>query len=264
MERIGLKTIQNRLLKIADVFDRICSRHDIPYYMVGGTMLGAIRHKGFIPWDDDMDFGVPLKHYHRLINILEEELPEGMRCCTFENCEAVFYSFFKIEDTRTCIDDPRVNLPIDKKLGVNIDVFPLTECNKYSKETERARKMQRLQTLLFVDSTEGGKMKSLVKKTLRTITPFGKEYLPQKMLSEISKTKPGQDIANVFGRWGIKESVDKEWYGNGVRYDFENLKLCGLKEYDKYLTQMYGEYMQLPPESQQVAHVNNVYIKEII
>lgn len=93
-------------------------------------------------------------------------------------------------------------------------------------------------------------------------TPFKKQYIPKKMLSILSGIKDGSDIANVFGRWGIKESVDKEWYGNDVRYDFENLRLCGFKEYDKYLTQMYGDYMQLPPNSQQVAHVENIYLRK--
>lgn len=261
MKAIGIEDIHQRILKIAEVFDRICSKHGIPYYMLGGSMLGAIRHKGFIPWDDDMDFGVPYEYYNKLTNILENELPEGMRCCTFENCEAVVYPFIKIEDIETCIDDPRINLPIEEKLGVNIDVFPLAACEKYSKDAARARKLLRLQTLLFVDSIDGGKMKTLIKRVLHNISPFGKQYLPKKMLSLLSEMKNGNDIANVFGRWGIKESVDKEWYGDDIRYDFENLKLCGLKEYDKYLTQMYGDYMQLPPENQRVAHVDNVYLR---
>ena len=261
MIRIDIKEVHRRILNIAEIFDKICSKYDIPYYMLGGTMLGAIRHKGFIPWDDDMDFGVPFEHYNRLINILEEELPQGMRCCTFENCQAVVYPFMKIEDTETCIDDPRINLPIEEKLGINIDIFPLVACEKYGKDAARARKLLRLQTLLFVDSVDGSKMKTLIKRVLHNVSPFGKQYLPKKMLSLLSVMKDGSDIANIFGRWGIKESVDKKWYGTNVRYDFENLKLCGFKEYKKYLTQMYGDYMQLPPDNQQVAHVDNVYLR---
>lgn len=261
MKAIGIEEIHKRILKIAEVFDRICSEHGIPYFMLGGSMLGAIRHKGFIPWDDDMDFGVPYEHYNRLIIFLDKELPNGMRCRTFENCKAVVYPFLKIEDTMTCIDDPRLNIPLDEKLGINIDVFPLFKCDKDSKNAAYARKLLRLQTLLFVDSINEGKKKTLFKKILRKTAPFGKRYLPNKMLSMLSEMKEGDNIANVFGRWGMKESVDKEWYGDNVRYDFENLKLRGLKEYDKYLTQMYGDYMQLPPESQRVAHVDNVYLR---
>ena len=63
MEKIGIKEIQQHLLGIAKEFDRICTKHNIPYFMLYGTMLGAVRHKGFIPWDDDMDFGVPIEYY---------------------------------------------------------------------------------------------------------------------------------------------------------------------------------------------------------
>ena len=107
MTRIDIEEVHHRILNIAEAFDKICAEHDIPYYMLGGTMLGAIRHKGFIPWDDDMDFGVPYEHYNRLISILEKELPRGMRCCTFENSKAVVYPFMKIEDTETCIEQER-------------------------------------------------------------------------------------------------------------------------------------------------------------
>jgi lipopolysaccharide cholinephosphotransferase len=261
MKRINLEEQHQRILHIAEVFDRICTEHGIPYYMLGGTMLGAIRHKGFIPWDDDMDFGVPFEYFQKLTGILETNLPEGMRCCTYSNCKAVVYPFMKIEDTETCIDDPRIVLPVEEKLGINVDVFPLAACDKNSKDAAHARKLLRLQTLLFVDSPDKGIIKTIIKMTLRLITSFKKQYLPMKMLSILSSMKTGSDIYNVFGRWGIKESVDKNWYGTNVRYDFEHLKLCGFKDYDKYLTQMYGDYMQLPPEEQRIAHVDNIYLR---
>ena len=182
MTRIDIEEVHQRILNIAEAFDKICTKYDIPYYMLGGSMLGAIRHKGFIPWDDDMDFGVPIEYYYKLIDILEKELPEGMRCCTFENCEAIIYPFIKIEDTRTCVDDPRINLPINKKLGINVDVFPLADCDRFSKETLRARKASRFQTLIFANSTEGGRIRILIKRMLRMLAPFGKQYLPKKAL----------------------------------------------------------------------------------
>lgn len=261
MTIIGIEEIHRRILDIAECFDSICSKHGIPYYMLGGTMLGAIRHKGFIPWDDDMDFGVPYQYYNELIGILEKELPQGMRCCTYENRKAVVYPFLKIEDTNTVIDDPRINLPINEKLGINIDVFPLATCDKNCKYATYARKLLRLQTLLFVESAEGNKVKKMIKHTLHFLTPFGKEYLPKKMLKLFRNMKSGSDIANIFGRWGIKESVDRSWYGENERYKFENLTLQGFVEYDKYLSQMYGDYMKLPSKDQQTAHVENVFLR---
>ena len=75
MKKMTLDEIHLTLLDIAKEFDRICVKHNIPYYMIGGTMLGAVRHKGFIPWDDDMDFGVPVEYYEELQRILDKELP---------------------------------------------------------------------------------------------------------------------------------------------------------------------------------------------
>ena len=74
MEKLGIEDVHKYVLAIAKEFDRICTEHHIPYYMVDGTMLGAVRHQGFIPWDDDMDFGVPIEYYKGPEEILENEL----------------------------------------------------------------------------------------------------------------------------------------------------------------------------------------------
>lgn len=140
MERIGIEEVHNRVLAIAKEFDRICTFHGIPYYMIGGTMLGAIRHKGFIPWDDDMDFGVPIEHYQELIDILEKELAYPYRCCTYKNHPAVLFNYFKIEDLSTCIDDVAIDLPLHQKLGLNIDIFPLNTCTIGGKAEKTVRK----------------------------------------------------------------------------------------------------------------------------
>ena len=73
-----IKELQSILLDIAKEFHRICTMYEIPYYMVGGTQLGAVRHKGFIPWDDDMDFGVPRVYFEKLKVLLEESLPDKL------------------------------------------------------------------------------------------------------------------------------------------------------------------------------------------
>ena len=96
MKQISLKESQSILLEMAKVVRDIASQHGIPLFMVGGTMLGAIRHKGFIPWDDDMDFGVTYDHYFELINLLKAELPERYRCLYYEDNSPVKSFFFKV------------------------------------------------------------------------------------------------------------------------------------------------------------------------
>ena len=91
MKKLNIEECHARLLKIAEIFDIICKDNGIPYYMLGGTMLGAIRHKGFIPWDDDMDFGVPRKYYKDLIDIFDKKLPNPYKYHTYNNSDAVIY-----------------------------------------------------------------------------------------------------------------------------------------------------------------------------
>ena len=110
MQQISTKETQAILLEMAKVLHEIANQHGIPLFMVGGTMLGAIRHKDFIPWDDDMDFGVFYQDYPRLISILNKELPDGMRCLTYDISETYQLPWIKIENTTTKVIDKALNV----------------------------------------------------------------------------------------------------------------------------------------------------------
>ena len=262
MRKIDINESHTLLLSIAKVFDKICTEHDIPYYMLGGTMLGAIRHKGFIPWDDDMDFGVPRPFYNKLIEVLEKELPYPYKCCTFINCDAVKTPFLKIADTRTFIDDPRVKLPIEKQIGLNVDIFPLDYCDIKDPSIKKIYRLRRIFQLIYIDSTKNNWFKSSVKFMLRLLIPVEYKKVLRKINQFAESLNKGEYLANVFGRWKSKEIIPISWYGIGTRYKYEDITLCGLYEYDKYLNQMYGDYMKLPPIDKRDPHANNVYINE--
>jgi len=128
MRAITIDECHHLLLSLASAFDEICRRHQIPYYMIGGTMLGAFRHQGFIPWDDDMDFGVERRYIPQLLQALSDELPSHLKLRTVHNSEHIFSNFFKIEDTRTEIIDHWHDSQMG--LGLTIDVFPLDHGRK--------------------------------------------------------------------------------------------------------------------------------------
>lgn len=257
----NISEIHERLLGIADAFVQICERHHIPYFMLGGTMLGAVRHKNFIPWDDDMDFGVPYSHYKQLILFLQEELPSPYRCLNFDNEASIMFPFIKIEDHSTILDDPRITLPLMEKPGLNIDIFPLLSSKRRSFRLCKIKTLERIQRIIFVNSTSNNPLKHAIKKLLKKSVPFDKNYLLRRIEHEEEKMTEGDFLGNILGRWGWKEVVPRSYYGDGPEYVFAHLHLRGLKEYDKYLTSLYGDYMKLPPAAEQTPHVDTIYLR---
>lgn len=256
----SIEEIQSILLNIAKAFQGVCDEHNIPFYMIGGTMLGAVRHKGFIPWDDDMDFGIPRPYYQKAIDLLEKELPYPYRCCTFKNNPAVRFCFFKVDDYSTLLEDPRVPLPKDMHLGVNIDIFPLDYCETGDKIVKKVMFLRKLNRVLYVNSPEKN-LKQRIKNILRIVLPVPRSFLLKKQESLLEQCpQNGPILANVYGRWKELEFIPTEWYGN-MYFQFEDTQFPGIQEYDSYLTQLYGDYLIIPPEDSRVPHFSKVYYR---
>ncbi len=262
MKEIGLKEVQQHLLSIAKEFDKICTRNNIPYFMLYGTMLGAVRHKGFIPWDDDMDFGVPIEYYKQMEEVMEKELPAPYRCCNFRNHKAVVLPFSKIEDGSTVIDDLAIDLPLEKKLGLNIDIFPLNRCNWDDKEPEKLKKMTYWMSAAFTDSKLHNSVVSKIVKRIMRLFFGGKPiYMQSRIEKRLYKVNSGDRIGWILGA-GTRNTVPVEWYGEGKRYKFEDTSLVGPVNAHDYLKHIFGDYMQLPPESERRAHSVGVYLRD--
>ena len=256
-----INEVHSILLNIAKAFSEICERHHIPYFMIGGTMLGAVRHKGFIPWDDDMDFGVYSEDYERLQDCLIKELKKPYRCITFENCKYIKYPFFKIEDQSTCIMDNTVDLPLEEMPGLNIDIFPIYPCKKDSFKCTCIFGLMKLDSLLFLESSNISKINNSLRTVLRFIFPrIRKETLLRKIL-KLAKSMKGDCRGNIFGRWKQKETFSSDYYTQLNLYAFDSFKFYGIKNYDYYLRQMYGDYMLLPPKDKRLVHIDKIYFK---
>ena len=259
MKPIDIEEAHNILLNIAKAFVKICNGNKIPYYMLGGTQLGAIRHKGFIPWDDDMDFGVPRPYYQKLITHLEKELPYPYRCCTYKNglnnC-----IIMKIDDERTLIHDICVLDKSEQNKGINIDIFPLDYVAPNSFKLRIIRFLLQLNTTIYTANTHGSRWKNFLKHIVSSIFPISRNRILMKVERILENVKKGDTIANVFGVYKNKECVPEKWFGEGTMYIFEDTEFCGPKAYDKYLTQLYGDYMT-PPKGDKHVHMTNVYWK---
>ena len=256
-----LTELQKRLLPMLDWYHNFCEANNLRYYLLGGTMLGAARHQGFIPWDDDLDVGMPRNDYERFLELTKQKkfgdyIVEGI------NTEKIdfFYGYTKIYDTKsTLIENTRYQI----KRGIYIDLFPLDGVADKKNEIPVCFKpiFNRYQLLLARTCAirEGRKWyKNLAIYTARLIPEL---ILDNKKLmlsiDEMCKRRSFEKslyVGNLYGNWGDKEIVKKSVMGEPTLYRFENLEVYGVSDYDGYLSSLYGDWRKLPPKEKQVTH----------
>lgn len=246
--------IHSRLLLMVKDFHRVCEENNIRYYIVGGTALGARRHKGFIPWDDDLDVGVPREDFERL-SMLEGALPDYLEMKWYRNTERSPFQFIKLIDNRTTLIEQQY---ADYVEGLYIDIFPLDGVkNEGIIERLRWRWIWTLHTAIIVNCStkKYGMPKKLISKFIKRMD-LNKlhERLDRELKSEAFEKS--EIFANFLGAWGEKEIIPKGILGKPTLYDFEDTQLCGPEYIDEYLTHLYGDFMRLPPENERVFRHN--------
>lgn len=260
MKPIDIHECHRLLLDMAAILDRVCRENTIPYYMLGGTMLGAVRHGGFIPWDDDMDFGIPRDHFDRLRKLLDDALRgTPYRLNTYHNSPNKI-NYLKMVDTRTCIRGAWETTDT----GVNIDLFPLDRGSRPGFLTRPFAAYIHL--LLFVkdykqlDASPRRGLKRLIADTLKRL-PFRTDTLIahiDRCILRHSRSGASHCI-NYFGHWRAREIFSADVFGEPVDYAFEDMTLSGVTHPDAYLAQLYGDYMQLPPPEKRLAHTDTIF-----
>lgn len=250
----------------------ICEKYNLKYFMLGGTMLGSIRHKGFIPWDDDIDLGMPRNDYERFLEIAETELPDYLQVVNYKNTPTYQYYITRIQDTNVKVIEDRIGND-SKYTFASIDIFPIdgTPNNKILRKIYFFRVLthRALMSLHYKDSIDRKRKRGFVERIFLSIMekiPFEKIIDPYKEKEKIDKLLSSQNVAtsnyigNIMGAYRTREIVPKEWYGQGKKYPFEDIELVGLDNYDEYLKFTYGDYMQLPPEDSRKTHFSVVSI----
>lgn len=264
MMKTELHAIQGRLLKMLSFFHNFCMEHGLSYYVIGGTMLGAARHKGFIPWDDDIDIGMPRRDFDKL------EMYEGKVFDTyvFETQKSTdpnyCFPYSKLYDTSTTlIENTRHIL----KRGLYIDIFPLSGAGNTMMEAEkhyaRINKMKQLLKLRnSPDKEDRAWYKNLIIQCVRLLpdTVANEKLLCHKIDKECRKYdfNDTELVANLVGAWGTNEIMPREYFGKPTIYQFEDMEVFGVEKYDEFLTHIYGNWRSLPPMDKQVSHHDHV------
>ena len=257
-------------LNILIEFDRYCKEKGLYYTLCGGTLLGAIRHKGFIPWDDDIDVLMPRDHYERLLNIAEQgdkDLPDHIKVVSWKDGSSDF-PFIKLLDKRTVIDNKYVE---DKKTNsLWIDVFPIDGNPSDDEELRKLfKKSLFLRKMLTTKQAKVGGGKTLLKRVTKPIVkvfllPFSIKSLCNKidMHAKSYSIEDSKYLGGVVWGYGVRERIDKEKYLKSVPVEFEGLMFPAPSNYEEYLSGLYGDYMQLPPEDKRQTHEIIAYIKD--
>lgn len=259
--RIPIEEIKKIQIELLDNVVGICIKNNLKYYLAGGTLLGAVRHKGFIPWDDDIDILMPRPDYMKLIEILNKEDLNNTKLLSQYTTSDYYYTFAKIVDTRTKVIEEGV--PLIEELGVNIDIFPIDGIGSSEKNRDRIfKKVLFYRRLLYVKlSKYSFNSKSLKISIAKTISYFVLKLISHKyLLNKIDKLatrfnyEESDYIGCIVSGYGYKEIFSNDIFGVPKQLEFEKKFYNVPNNYDKYLRRLYDNYMQFPPKEKRITH----------
>lgn len=261
MEKTSNQELQKRLLEMMHWFHSFCVNNNLRYYALGGTMLGAARHQGFIPWDDDLDIGMPRKDYDTLSALLQNH-PDDRYVLETPNFFASDYNycFSKLYDTQTTLVE---HLRRQIKRGIFIDIFPLDGMGNTEQESRNNfRKIDYRFKYLIAHTTEIREGRGVLKNAAvilshTILNPFIDD---KKMILDLNVRSAQLDFdacvygGNPFGAWRYKEIMRRDIMGIPTLYKFEDMEIYGAEDCDAYLTHLYGDWRKLPPVEKRVSH----------
>lgn len=237
---------------------RICEKYNIKYYLVGGTALGAIRHKGFIPWDDDVDVGMPRKDYNKFVEICKEELAPMYTLQTSENMNKIVFPYTKIRVNDTLYKE-EVLQHINMHHGIFIDIFPLDNIpnnnilrgiQKYGMKFTNVIRFSKI--LIAEKNNKNFYIKLFISKLYPDLFVRWQYHF----FMNLANKKETVMIGNLVGAYSYeKEAFKKSVFGEGEKVVFEKEYFTVPKQTKEFLKGIYGpDYNQLPPVEKRLKH----------
>lgn len=262
-----MNDLQKKQLELLKEFDRVCQENNLTYYANGGTCIGAIRHKGFIPWDDDIDVMMPRPDYEKLLKLQNPWSDKKYFFQTFRTDKHYLLNFAKLRDSSTTFIESYFK-NVRQNHGVWIDIFPMDGISKKDKVYKKKKRYKCIRTWVNVYlSYPYGLRRKIHKRTFfKDIGLNIVAYLffwtnlfqyRNKMINHWMKRIPYEEavyVTNYCGNFPSKAYVRKEWLGKPVRVPFEDTYINVPERYDDYLTFIFGDYMTPPPPEKCIGH----------
>lgn len=257
---------KDKIKGILFFIDDFCKKHNIKYYCCGGTAIGVARHKGFIPWDDDIDIAMPRPDYMKFIECFNAENPKGFEFISYYNTDNFYYGMAKVCLTDTTLIEFKGQPYIE---GLYVDIFPLDGSAPTQAEFVKTMdKYRKLALMLEAASTpldiinrmklaKNGYLYCLRCLPYYAIKPIlNRKKIIAKMEEICLKYKYEQSeyVSSYCGSYNYKERFPQKWIGNGQNMIFENMDVVMMDDYDSFLRHYYGDYLKLPPKDKQIGH----------
>ena len=260
------------IIDVLSAFIRICEAQGLRYFCAGGTAIGAVRHQGMIPWDDDIDVFMPRPDYDRFLRLAAHSMPEGYEVLSPYATKDYPMYFAKMCNARTTLLE---NERIPCVFGLYIDIFPLDgACDDVETCYREKRRFKRLMNKLEAVSTHNsfGEYVGLLTErrewgrfAVKTVAFCCRSWLRRWLLKQMDSIAYGHDYAlssrvvTYSGAYQRQEIYPKAWLETPQMFAFEGLMVNLPHDYDAYLRHFFGDYMTLPPVEQRASHHQKVF-----
>ncbi len=243
MRELSLKQMQQIELELLLEFDKLCQKHNLRYYLDGGTLLGAMCYEGFIPWDDDIDLKMPRPDYERFLK-LGMELPEHIRIDAPRRGHCA-YTMTKLIDDRTVLIENHGG--VEKRTGVYIDILPMDGHPEGEAEfATHLRKLQRLNSLFHYSQDGFASLKGAKKHLYRLLYSPWRLYRKLTALASSCPYDSASHVGLLVEGDPYKERFPKEWLEPSVKLEFEGHYFPAPRGYQPHMEHFYGPHVTRP------------------